>query len=99
MCGLDARTPPLGVLHALPARQTSLQLAPRDWLLIFSDGITEARNEIGEEFGRQRLLTVIAQNSERTAEEMRDAILAELSVHCRGRPQSDDVTLIAARVL
>jgi sigma-B regulation protein RsbU (phosphoserine phosphatase) len=96
---LDSRTPPLGILPTLPTLQTSLQLAPGNWLLIFTDGITEACNEDGEEFGEQRLLTVITQNCERTAEEMRDAILAELSGHSRGRAQSDDVTLIAARVL
>ncbi len=61
--------------------------------------MTEAGNEDREEFGEQRLLTVITQNCERTAEEMRNAILAELSGHSRGRVQSDDVTLIAARVL
>jgi phosphoserine phosphatase RsbU/P len=96
---LDSRTPPLGILPTLPALQTSLQLAPGNWLLIFTDGMIEARNEDGEEFGEQRLLTVITQNCERTAEEMRNAILAELSVHSRGRVQADDVTLIAARVL
>ena len=96
---LDSRTPPLGILPTLPALQTSLQLVPGNWLLIFTDGMTEAGNEDGEEFGEQRLLTVITQNCERTAEEMRNAILAELSGHSRGRVQSDDVTLIAARVL
>jgi sigma-B regulation protein RsbU (phosphoserine phosphatase) len=96
---LDSRTPPLGILPTLPAIQTSLQLVPGDWLLIFTDGITEAQNENGEEFGGQRVSEVIAHNFERTAAEMRDAILAELSGYSRGRAQSDDVTLIAAHVL
>jgi sigma-B regulation protein RsbU (phosphoserine phosphatase) len=77
----------------------TLQLVPGDWLLIFTDGITEALNERGEEFGRERLLAVIARNLAGTAAEMRDAILAELSGHSRGISQSDDVTLIAAHVL
>jgi serine phosphatase RsbU (regulator of sigma subunit) len=41
---------------------------------------------------------VIARNFDRTPREMRDAILAELSDHSGGRPQCDDVTLIAARI-
>jgi phosphoserine phosphatase RsbU/P len=96
---LDSRTAPVGLLPTLPALQESLQLAPGDWLLIFTDGITEALNEKEEEFGRERLLAVIARNFDRPAEEMRDAILAELGGHSRGLPQSDDVTLIAAHVL
>jgi sigma-B regulation protein RsbU (phosphoserine phosphatase) len=96
---LDSLTPPVGLLPTLPALQTSLQLVPRDWLLIFTHGITEALNEKGEEFGRERLLAVIARNFDRTAQEMRDSIVAELSRHSNGLVQSDDVTLIAAHVL
>ncbi len=96
---LDSRTPPVGLLPTLPALQMSLQLVPDDWLLVFTDGITEALNEKGEEFGRERLLAAIARNLHRTADEMRDAILAQLGGHSRGLPQSDDVTLIAAHVL
>jgi serine phosphatase RsbU (regulator of sigma subunit)/CheY-like chemotaxis protein len=96
---LDSQTPPVGLLPTLPSFQTSLQLVPGDWLLIFTDGITEAVNEQGEEFGRERLLAAMARNLDRTAEGMCDAILAELGAHSRGLAQSDDVTLIAAHVL
>jgi serine phosphatase RsbU (regulator of sigma subunit) len=96
---LDSRTPPVGLLPSMPALQMSLQLAPGDWLLIFTDGITEALNRMEQGFGRERLLAVIARNFDRTSEEMRDAILAELGDHSRGLPQSDDVTLVAAHVL
>jgi sigma-B regulation protein RsbU (phosphoserine phosphatase) len=96
---LDSKTPPVGVLPAVPALQTSLQLIPGDWLLIFTDGVTEATNENGEEFGRERVSAVMARNVGRTADEMRDAVLAELRSHSRGVVQRDDVTLIAARVL
>ena len=89
----------MGLLPTLPALQTTLQLVPGDWLLIFTDGITEALNEKAEEFGRERLLAVMARNFDRTVEEMRDSILAELSRHSLGLVQSDDVTLIVAHVL
>ena len=96
---LDSKTPPVGMLPTLPALQTSLQLIPGDWLLIFTDGVTEAPNENGEEFGRERVSAVMARNIARTADEMRDAVLAELRSHSCGVVQTDDVTLIAARVL
>lgn len=96
---LASCTPPLGILPTLPVVQESIQLGLGDWLLIFSDGITEAFNEKGEEFGRERLLEVVACSSERSAREMRDAILEKVSSHSGGRPQSDDLTLVVAHVL
>jgi serine phosphatase RsbU (regulator of sigma subunit) len=96
---LDAKTTPVGMLPTVPPLQASIQLMPGDWLLIFTDGITEARNENGEEFGRERLHAVVAGKSESTVQEMSDAILAELRDYSRGVQQSDDITLITARVL
>jgi serine phosphatase RsbU (regulator of sigma subunit) len=96
---LDARTPPAGLFPALPALQSSVQLDPGDWMLIFTDGITEALSESGEEFGTEGVLAVVNRNLEVTAEEMRDAILAAVRSHSRGVMQSDDVTVVAARVL
>lgn len=96
---LNAHTAPVGLMPALPAVESSVLLSPGDWLAIFTDGITEAQNEDGEEFGRERVLAAIAANVDRTAEEMRDALLAELRSYGRGMVQADDVTLITARVL
>jgi sigma-B regulation protein RsbU (phosphoserine phosphatase) len=96
---LDSLTPPVGWLPTLPALQSSVQLFPGDCLLIFTDGITEAPNGNGEEFGRERISAVVARNIGGTADEMRDAVLTELRSHSRGVVQADDVTLIAARVL
>ena len=95
---LDSGTLPVGIFPTISADQESMQLVSGDWLVIFSDGITDAFNDKEEDFGRERLLEVILRNRQRTAEEMRDAILAEVSLHCGGRPQSDDITLIAAHV-
>jgi sigma-B regulation protein RsbU (phosphoserine phosphatase) len=96
---LEARTPPVGLMPTLLPLQSSVQLAPGDWLAIFTDGITEAQNEDGEEFGRERVSAAMAANTGRTADEMRDAVLAELRSYSHGVVQADDVTLITARVL
>jgi CheY-like chemotaxis protein len=47
---------PVGLLPKLPALQTAIQLVRGDRLVIFTDGVTEARNEQGEEFGAARLI-------------------------------------------
>ena len=96
---LDSGTPPAGIFPVLPAVQQSVQLAAGDWLLIFSDGLTEASNEKGEQFGEERLLEAMLRNGRGTAAEMCDAVLAEVRSHSSGRPQWDDMTLMAARVL
>lgn len=97
--GLDPLTPPAGMFPTLAPLQASVQLIPGDWLLIFTDGVTEAPNERWEQFGRERVLAVMQRNPDIAAVQMRDAILAELADHTRGVVQADDVTLIAAHVL
>jgi len=95
---LGAGTPPVGIFATLPAVQSSVELEHGDWLAIFSDGIPETLNENEEEFGWERLLEIVLRNRQRSAEEMRDAILAEIMTYSGGRAQSDDLTLIVARV-
>ena len=96
---LEAGTPPVGIFATLPAVQSTVEMEPGDWLAIFSDGIPEALNQKEEEFGRERLLEILIGKRQRSAEEMRDTILGEVTKFCDGRPQSDDLTLIVARVL
>jgi serine phosphatase RsbU (regulator of sigma subunit) len=96
---LSSKTTPVGILPTIPVLQEAIQLIPGDWLVIFTDGVTEARNEDGEDFGSERVQAVVARQAEGTAQEMSDAILAELREHSRGVQQLDDITLITARVL
>jgi len=96
---LDAGTPPVGIFATLPAVQSAVELEQGDWLAIFSDGIPEARNENEEEFGRERLLEVLMANRQRSAAEMRDGILDEVTRFSGAQPQPDDWTFIVARVI
>jgi len=97
--GLDFGTPPVGIFQTLPAIQTSMQLVPGDWLVVFSDGLSEALNDQGEEFSQDRLADVVFRNRHLTATKMCDAVLAGVRQHNRGRPFGDDLTLAVARVL
>lgn len=96
---LDAATLPIGLFPELAARQEQVQLATGDWLLIFSDGLTEAWDLADNQFGSERLLEVVNHNLEQSASGMLEAIFEELARHGSGRAQYDDTTLIVARVL
>ena len=67
--------------------------------MIFTDGVTEARNLGGTEFGCERLLAALNDYSGNSAEQARDHVLDALKHHSGGVPPADDVTLIAGHVL
>jgi serine phosphatase RsbU (regulator of sigma subunit) len=96
---LDAMTPPAGMLPVLPALQNSVKLVPGDWLLIFSDGIPEAADESGEDFGDSGLLDALSRLRSGTAAEVCAGIVDEVRNYIREQRQADDITLIAVRVL
>ncbi len=91
---LESQTLPVGMLGEFRAAQSTVELAAGDRLVICTDGVTETENEAGEEFGSERLRTLLGSPQERTAEQLRDDILAALKHHRQGGRQADDVTLI-----
>jgi sigma-B regulation protein RsbU (phosphoserine phosphatase) len=95
---LNSLTPPAGMFPAIRPAQRTLWLNPGDRLLVFSDGITEARNVWGEEFGDERLEALLRDQRDLSAAQVCDAILAQVMRFARGCPQSDDLTLVATRV-
>jgi sigma-B regulation protein RsbU (phosphoserine phosphatase) len=83
----------LGVFAEAAYQQSSLQLNPGDRLLFFTDGITEARNPAGEEFGDERLARVASESDATSAEALKDRILEVLHAFTGGT-FDDDATLI-----
>ena len=71
-----------------------VRLQPRDMLVLFSDGITEAVNTTGEEFGDDRLIGLLAERCTQPADEVADAIINAVMLHARGMPQGDDMTVL-----
>ena len=71
-----------------------MDLEPGDTLLIYSDGLTEARNRAEEEFGEQRLRSVLAASSGLPPAEAGRRVLGEVEAFMQdGRPH-DDLSLI-----
>ena len=66
------------------------------WLL-YTDGITEAKNEDNEEFGYHRLRELVKEHCTQTPEEIERVILNELTTFCGTKPPSDDLTLLVIK--
>ena len=74
--------------------QKTVQLAPGDTLVIYSDGVTEAEDGEGEFFEEERLLELVQANAGRSAQDIEDVILADVHEFAGDSPQSDDITLM-----
>lgn len=72
----------------------ALQLADGDLLVLYTDGVTEARNEDRAQFGLARLTALIEAHRAAPLRRVRDAVFA--AVEAWG-PQEDDVTVVCAR--
>ncbi len=87
----------LGVFANQAFRSGVAQLRSGDRMVLYTDGVTEAYNADEEEFGEQRLLTVLQENRRRSSAEMQKEILLAVSAFSRGTWQ-DDATLLVVGV-
>jgi serine phosphatase RsbU (regulator of sigma subunit) len=68
-----------------------------DVLIIYTDGVTEARDEDGMEFGEDRLLALVAEPPEERAALTLAAVMRKLDEFVGGAPQHDDITCLVVR--
>jgi serine phosphatase RsbU (regulator of sigma subunit) len=79
--------------------QAECHLRPGDTIVLFSDGIVEARNVEGEEFGEQRIRETVEPGVGEPVERILDRLLGALEEFTRGIPQADDLTAVVVRYL
>jgi sigma-B regulation protein RsbU (phosphoserine phosphatase) len=84
----------LGVLEEAEWEEAAAQMAEGDVLALYSDGITDAQNAQEALFGAERLQAVLQANRQRSAQEVQDALLAEVRAFVGDAPQFDDMTLM-----
>ena len=87
----------LGVFANQAFRSGVAQLQSGDRMVLYTDGVTEACNTDEEEFGEQRLLTVLQENRRRSPEAIQKEILLAVSAFSHGTWQ-DDATLLVVGV-
>ena len=92
---VDSQTVPLGIVPQLPAvRPVKISMQPGDIVFLISDGFFEWENNRGEEFGADRLVQVICQNSDREPEIIIAELYESVLRFAGGTPQKDDLTAV-----
>ncbi len=87
----------LGLTETQQYKITELELKPGDILLCYSDGLSEAFNLHGEQFGEQRIQAIIKAHAAQSAQEITEAILQQVEVFVEEQNLSDDLTLIVLK--
>lgn len=90
---------PLGMMADAEYTTKEVTLEFGDTLVIYTDGVTEARNHQDEEYAPQRLKALCAKHSTCSAPDLAHAINTDLDAFTNGTPYDDDRTLVIARRL
>jgi sigma-B regulation protein RsbU (phosphoserine phosphatase) len=94
---LEAGGTVLGVLETFAYESDVVKLEPGSTLVIFSDGITEAFDAGGAQFGEAALREVLEAHQHQRAEELIDRIVEAVRMHAAGAAQADDLTLVVVK--
>jgi sigma-B regulation protein RsbU (phosphoserine phosphatase) len=89
----------LGVFKDAEFSKVRVRLRRGDLLVVYTDGITEAMNADGEEYGERRLETLLQSVAHLSVAEVRDAVFNDVESFIGEAPQTDDITLVVAKVM
>jgi len=94
---LESQGLPLALLPGQPYGEATLQMEPGDLLAVYTDGITEATNPAGEDYGPAALTSVLVTGRQDPLMTLDAALLGELDRFTQGAPYLDDRTLLILR--
>ncbi|HTV05856.1 MAG TPA: PP2C family protein-serine/threonine phosphatase [Acidobacteriaceae bacterium] len=90
---------PIGIVDGAPYEAVTVTLEAGDWLVIFTDGVTEAENVRAAEYGEARLAGVVNTNVGLAPAAMLAMIMQDVDVFVGDAPQHDDVTLLLVKAV
>lgn len=96
---LDADGILLGVMKGVAFEEKTLALEPGDVVLLYTDGVTEARNKQDEFFGVGRLRELLMAHGEASPRQLIDIVLGEVGEFCESRTFEDDVSLVVLKAV
>jgi len=95
---LDAIGLPLGLFEDAEYDEVSIQAAPGDVFVFYSDGISDSGNRAGQSFGDERVDQVVVTRCRDSAEEIVGAIFDAVTSHSEGVAHFDDETVVVVKV-
>jgi len=87
-----------GLFEEWQTQIAEVSLVPGDTLILYTDGITEAVNQDGEEFGEGRLVNALLSHGRLPVPQLLQCVFDEVGQFSRGE-QQDDITVVIARSL
>ena len=90
---------PLGMFPSAKYDEFSLATRPGDSIIFFSDGIPDAQNAAGEMFGDELLMKVVTENQHKSAADLAETILAEVTKFQGDVDRFDDETVVVLKVI
>lgn len=88
----------IGLLPGASYEQGEVPLSPGDLLVLYSDGLVEAADASGTEFGELRLVRILKTSRHHPAAEIQRLILEQVRTHVGDKPFDDDLTLLVVRI-
>jgi sigma-B regulation protein RsbU (phosphoserine phosphatase) len=88
---------PVGAMQDTVYASSELALAPGDGVFVYSDGVTEATNAAGEQYGEQRLDADLRELGGADGRTLLDTIRERVRLHCADAPLTDDLTALMFR--
>jgi sigma-B regulation protein RsbU (phosphoserine phosphatase) len=85
------------MLDEIPSTASLNWVKGKDLLVLFTDGISDARNASDERLGEERVMELIRENRDNDTKVIVDRVFKMLEVHTRKVPSRDDLTLVVLR--
>jgi sigma-B regulation protein RsbU (phosphoserine phosphatase) len=95
--GLGSANFPVGMFAEAEYQSARVQLEPGDYLVIYTDGVSEAANPQNEMFEEGRLRRIMENFTGNSVQELGDAIREGMRLFTEGAPQSDDITILVVQ--
>ena len=94
---LGALDPPLGMMVDSPLERRVPWKRGEDLLLLFTDGLSDARDALGARLGEPAVIEAVVQSREEPVETILERVFARIAEHEAGVPSLDDQTLVLLR--
>jgi len=94
---LDHHGPALNIAPEIRFRRCEHPLAAGDLVVLFTDGVIEERDEQGEEFGEERLLSLVVEHRAQDVKTIRKNVLSAIDAFSESDHHQDDLTLLLLR--